>query len=440
MKRKILVSGVLLAQVSFAKAGAAVNSAEVIPVAIPDGCATCYLDGMQRGDRSLVELNPVELSLQLAQATPSLEFLSDALEVANTIADPQAKARVLSQIALKYAEIGQTERAEEILLQALAVANTLEDNAAQARILSEIAIARVEIGDEDAATGILSQAADIANEISDSAQKAGVLTELALAYDRLGVSAISAQLLEESQALAIAAEVPETPTLFPLEPTGWNGNVGIAASLSSGAVTTSIATLFAGIDRQWARQEWDAGISLSNNFDDSRVEPLDENQFQGQFDTEYRYHITARYQYFASSQVQRDELNNIDLRTNFFTGPGLNLWRGGPDQTLDMQLGLGVRYENSDIESDDFDFPVAQYRLRYKDIYFDVLNLTQFLTVETPLDDVEDYYIESTTTFGIPIIQGWSFNNSLLLRYAANPILDNPNLRVDVITGIQYDF
>ncbi len=89
---------------------------------------------------------------------------------------------------------------------------------------------------------------------------------------------------------------------------------------------------------------------------------------------------------------------------------------------------------------DDLDFPVAQYQMRYKDVYFDFLTLRQLLTFELPFDDFEDYYMESSTTLGIPIIQGWSFNNSLILRYASNPSLDNPNFRVDFVTGIEYQF
>ncbi len=437
MKYKILVAVVLLAQFSIAKAVKAANPAEALPIAAPNACQTCHLDAI---DRPISEFQPGQLTLQLAQTTPSLDFLSDALDVANTLEDTASKARVFSQIALKYAELDRRDRAEEILSEAVAVADTIEDNTVKARVLGELAIATAEIGNEQAAADLLDRALEVAGELSDSAEKAGLFSELALYYDRLGASDVSAQLLSQSQDIAIAAATPEPEVSFPLEPTGWDGNIGLAATLSSGATTTSVATLSAGVERQWPTDELTAAVSLTNNFDDSRDETTGKSQFQGTLGGQYIHHTSARYQYFVSSQVRRDELNNINLEASLFAGPGINLWRRGPDRTLDMQLGLGVRYENSDIEEDDFDAPVAQYRIRYEDIYFNVLDFGQSLAIELPVTNAGDYNVESTTTFGIPLIRGWSFSNSLVIRYAAEPIADNPNLRFDVLTGIQYDF
>jgi putative salt-induced outer membrane protein YdiY len=440
LKPKILVAVVLLAQLSIAKAVKAIPPAEAPPIATSNVCKTCYPNAIPTGDRPVSEFQPSQLTLQLAQTTPSLDFLSDALEVANTLEDSAAKARVLSQIALKYAELDRSDRAEEILSEAITIADTIEDNTVKARILSELAIATAEIGNEQAATDLLDRALEVAGGLSDSPQKAGLFSELALSYDRLGVSDVSAQLLSQSQEIAIAAATPATEVSFPLEPTGWTGNVGLAATLSSGATTTSVATLSGAIERQWPTDELAAAVSLTNNFDDSRDETTGKSQFQGVLNTNYVHHTNARFQYFVNSQVRRDEFNDINLETSLFAGPGINLWRRGSDRSLDMQLGLGVRYENSNIEEDDFDAPVAQYRIRYEDIYFDVLDFGQLLTVELPLANAGDYQVESTTTFGIPLVRGWSFNNSLVVRYAAEPIADNPNLRFDVLTGIQYDF
>lgn len=383
-------------------------------------------------------------SINIAQgsdrATPDSDFLLEALEVADRIEDPLGKATVLSEIALQYAAIGETQRADEILSAAAAIADTLEDTADKARLLSAIALNYAAIDRTQRATDLLSAASDLANSIEDAQIQASLLTEIALKYDRLGLSDRSFELLSQGREVATRSQIAQSDALFPFEPTGWEGSVGISASLFSGAKTTSLATLEAGIERQWPTDEFDARLSLNNDYDDSRVLPENDNQFQGQIQGEYRHHFTARYQYFISSLLRRDEVDNINVRTNLYTGPGLNIWRAGPEQTLDMQLGLGVRFEDSNRRDEDLDVPVTQYRLRYKDIYFDLLRLRQFFTFELPFADWGDYYIESSTNLRIPIIQGWSFSNSLILRYSGRPTLENPNLRVDLSTGIEYEF
>jgi hypothetical protein len=236
------------------------------------------------------------------------------------------------------------------------------------------------------------------------------------------------------------SQIPEEPQLFPFQPIPWTGRVGLSSNFFSGNKTTSIAAFSFGLERKWPTNEFDLGLNLTNDFDDSRVDPQADNQFKGSLDAEYRHHATARWQYFINSGVRRDELDNINVRSSIYTGPGINLWRAPNSRTFDMQLGLGVRFEESNRRSNDFDAPVAQYRLRYKDVFFDSLRLRQFLTFELPVADTADYYIESTTGLALPITGGWSFTNFLRLRYAGRPTRGNTNLQVDLKTGLEYQF
>ncbi|MCT7982275.1 DUF481 domain-containing protein [Laspinema sp. A4] len=370
----------------------------------------------------------------------NLQILEEALELVNTLEEPEAKARLLTEIALKFAGISQEERAQLLLADALIAANEIEADSLQVQAKTAIARAYFDLGQAETAADLLSDALATTNRLDDPGVKTSLLAEIALTYNAIAESDRSLEILSQSRDITLGNQSAESAALFPFEPTGWEGQLGLGASFFSGDKITSETSLNFALERQWPTDEVNFQISFTNDYDNSRVSPEKDNQIQAQIDTEYRHHATERYQYFISSLVRRDETDGIDIRTNLYTGPGINIWRAGPDRSFDMQLGVGIRYEDSNRRQDDLDVPVAQYRMRYKDVYFDFLTLRQFLTFELPFDDFEDYYIESSTTLGIPIVQGWSFNNNLILRYANNPSLDNPNLRVDFVTGIEYQF
>lgn len=370
----------------------------------------------------------------------SLEILEEALEVVKSLEESEAKARLLTEIALKYGLIAQEERAQMLLADALIAANDIETDSVRVRAKTAIARAYFQLGQAEIAADLLSDALATANRLDDPGVKSSLLAEIALTYDTLGFGDRSLAILSENRDIARDRRSAESTPLFPFETTGWEGQVGLGAAFFSGDKITSETTFNFALERQWPTDEVDFRVSFTNDYDDSRVPPEDNHQIKGQIDAEYRHHATERYQYFISSLVRRDEPDGIDVRTNLYTGPGINIWRAGPDRSFDMQFGLGIRYEDSNRRRDDLDFPVAQYRMRYKDVYFDFLTLRQFFTFELPFDDWDDYYIESSTTLKIPIIQRWSFNNNLILRYASNPSLDNPNLRVNFVTGIEYQF
>lgn len=377
--------------------------------------------------------------LNIAPENPprTAEILGEALEAAKNIEDGETKATFLSEIAERYSQIGRVEIALDVLSQGLEIAETIEDAEGKARVLISIAFKYASWEQISLANEVFAQAIEAADSIEDAKKKAALLTEIALKYADIGQYELSSQLLSASQDLIVAASAP--PVLFPFEPTPWKGSLGFNLNLSSERNTTSVGSLTARLERVWPRNEFDAALSFTNDFDSTRVED-DESRFIGNLRTEYRHHFNANWQYFISNLVRRDDSDGIDIRTNLYTGPGVNIWRAGPDRSFDMQLGLGIRYEESNRRTDDLDFPVLQYRVRYKNILFENLKLRQFFTFEFPVGELEDYYIESSTTLSVPLSQGWSFDNSLNLRYSAIQTLDNPNFRVKLQTGIRYEF
>ncbi|GAB4299250.1 MAG: hypothetical protein Fur0025_38100 [Oscillatoriaceae cyanobacterium] len=419
-----------------------VSAQEPQPAAkFPSLCGDCVL---QDNSGDLLEVNQAEnrvVDLSQIPAPEAVEILSRSLQLADTITNPHQKARLLAQIASQYGQIGQTMPALEILARAVEVANQIDNSLDKAEIFSQIAQQYYRLGDRAQAANLFAATVEAANRIEDAAMRGSWLAEIALKYAEMGEYNAAETLLSQSEeAITTAAAPPPPPVLFPFQPIPWTGTIGLGSYFFSGSKTTSIITLDADIERKWPRDQIDIGLRITNDFDDSRQEPNKELEFEGRFETEYRHHMTSRWQYFVNYAARRDTLEDMNVRTSFYTGPGMNLWRAPNSRTLDMQLGLGARYEDSSTRNNDFDVPVAQFRLRYKDIYFKNLKLRQFFTLEIPLNDTSDYYIESNTGLSIPITNGWSFNNAVRFRYSAIPTLDNPNVRVNWQTGIEYEF
>lgn len=447
LRLRNLAAVALLAPLGLAEPVRAQNPQPVLQFQSGNPCPECGLDKGTNAPRLVGDLDAIDTDVTgQGQGQTSDRLLRQAEDIADTVADESAKARLLSEIALKYAFLGEFARSADILLQALEVVNSIPDPRQKAMLLGDIAAQYARLGQSAEASELLSQAVEVASAIEDGSVRASLLTEIALKYTNLGLSERSEQLLSQSQQaisespVAIAPEVEENPPLFPFQPVPWSGNIGFLGRLFSGNKTTSVLTLSSVIERKWPRDQIDISLSATNDFDDSRSSPNQDNEFKGRFQAEYRHHLNARWQYFANTAARRDTLDDIDIRTSFYTGPGLNIWRSGQSQSFDMQLGLGVRFENSNRRSNDVDFPVAQYRIRYKDLYFGNVKFRNFYSLEVPFTDLEDYYMELTSTLAIPIAGGWSFRNSLKVQYAAQPTRGNPNVQVDVGTGVEYQF
>ena len=105
-----------------------------------------------------------------------------------------------------------------------------------------------------------------------------------------------------------------------------------------------------------------------------------------------------------------------------------------------MQVGLGVRYDDAADQDSEVDFPVAEYKLTYNDIFFANLTFNQLFSFQLSLENANDYIAELGTIISLPISERWSFNNGLQFIYESEPAGDTTNARVNLDTGIKYEF
>jgi len=146
---------------------------------------------------TLDEFKKLETPLtQLAEAEQ--QRLSCAMLVAKTIEDIPTKTKSLTEIAVKYASIGQKKRADQILFKALELAKTIEKAPKRIESLSEIAVKHSEIGQKEKANQILSQAFQIVpNEPKEIHNPYTILFELAVKYAKIGQLDIALEMAEK---------------------------------------------------------------------------------------------------------------------------------------------------------------------------------------------------------------------------------------------------
>ncbi|MGJ3253065.1 MAG: DUF481 domain-containing protein [Elainellaceae cyanobacterium] len=388
-------------------------------------------------DRARLLLDVARQYAALGLDDSATDLLSQILELALTLDTSQAKSSLLLALSHQHGDLGQAVIALEVADFAYDVALDIENSQSRAIALIDVAARYADLLEPARSANALNQATAAADRLQDRDEQAALLADLALQYADLGQYDRSSQLLARSQqAIAAARETDENST--PLDPRPWDGNIGLAGNVFSGERTRGVFTLLAGAERRWARDAFNVGVRVAYDFDEGRTD--DETNISGQFTIEERHYFSTRWQYFVNSQVASDNFENLNLRATLTTGLGINLWRASSDERLDLQLGVGARYENFRDDGDDFNPISANVGLDYQDILLNDLRLNQTFSVGVPLDDAADYLIQSQTNLRIPIADNWSFDNLVRLTFSGEPGPDNPNLIFNLQTGIRYDF
>ncbi|MGK7923691.1 MAG: DUF481 domain-containing protein [Spirulina sp.] len=411
---------------------------------------------------------------------PEDSDLLQALEVANALDDPLGQATLLSDIAQQYAELGQANIAADILSRAFEVAKTIEDAPAKNRITDAIVRQYLEIGQPSSALAIVasldnapvkiplmgalaqyytqlgqpSRAADIlsdsltlADTVDDASLKARLLATIALEYNRLGQPESVDRLLSQSQ--TILARVARG---FPFQSQPLSGNFGYNFSASFFDTSTAVASFDLQLQQQWEIDDIHLVSNFSLDFDNDRS--VNQLRPGGLMFANYRHHFSRKWHYFTDLTAQLNQgffsASTEDEDTVFtggiVMGGGVNLWRGkSPQQFLDLQMGVGVRYDFDDIVSEDVFVsrtdPVLWMALWSRNLPLGATEIDQILAFSPSLTNANNFEVLSRTKFSIPLTENLSFVNTLQLRYRNEPILEsNPNWNILFSTGFGYDF
>ncbi|MGK7947009.1 MAG: DUF481 domain-containing protein, partial [Microcystaceae cyanobacterium] len=199
-------------------------------------------------------------------------------------------------------------------------------------------------------------------------------------------------------------------------------------------------TLAIDASKQWTRDQLDVYFKFLNSYDDSR-ETNDENRITFDVITQYKYYYVERQYLFGNLSYVQDDFSGNEKRFSYFTGLGFNVWQKPSDaRSLTMQIGLGDLVRNSNIRNANANFPVAQYAVIYRNLFFTDWKFRQSFILEVPISNTANYFADSQTVLTIPAINNWSIFGNLHFKYLGIPQVDAPNLSTSFTAGLEYEF
>lgn len=376
------------------------------------------------------------------------QLLQQALTIADTIKDPYDRATILNDIALQYANLGKKEQGIAILSQSLEAAKKIADTSVKVTVMLGIAQNYFELEQITTANEILSESIELANSVEDKSLKSRLLTKIALKHAEIGQDEQTAILLSQSQELIEQATEPVTT--FPFQPAPMEGSFSFGGALESFATTTYTVFANTNLYKQWAVDDIDLEADLFLSFDSGRT--INNYRPGGILLSFYRHHFNPQWNFFTDILITGNlnifaaatDDEDLDYVVGIATGIGLNLWRKEQRQFVDLQLGVGARYEYADI---DFQLlrngtePTLNLNLWAKGFQLWTAKVDRLFGVTLLFDDFEDFFLLSRTKFSFPLGEKWSFDNTLWLRYRNQKLLEtNPNLQVFFTTGIGFKF
>ena len=376
------------------------------------------------------------------------KLLQQALTIADTIKDPYDRATILKDIALQYANLGEKEQGTAILGQSLEVAKKIADTSVKVTVMLGIAQNYFELEQITTANEILSESIELANSVEDKSLKSRLLTKIALKYAEIGQDEQTAILLSQSQKLI--EQAAELVTAFPFQPAPVGGSLSFGGTFDF--FETTVYTLVANTNlyKQWAVDDIDLETSFFLSFDSGRT--INNYRPGGVSINYYRHHFNPQWNFFTgifltgnlnifASATDDEDLSYIAANA---TGIGLNLWRGKQRQFVDLQLGVGARYEYADI---DFEVlrsrtePTLNLNLWARGLQLWTANVEQLFFATFSFNDFEDYFLLSRTKLSLPLGEKWSLDNTIWLRYRNQTLREiNPNLEFFFTTGIGFKF
>jgi tetratricopeptide (TPR) repeat protein len=136
--------------------------------------------------------------------TVQLKWLEIALKAAQQLGNRSWEARVLRNLGVAYAKLGENRSAIEFYEQDLAIAREIGDRREEGRAIGNLGLAYANLGETHPAIKLYDQGLAIAREIGDQRGEGSAIGSLGLAYANLGETPRAIALYE--QQLAIARE------------------------------------------------------------------------------------------------------------------------------------------------------------------------------------------------------------------------------------------
>ncbi|MAG54683.1 MAG: hypothetical protein CMJ83_00165 [Planctomycetes bacterium] len=243
-----------------------------------------------------------------------------------------------------------------------------------------------------------------------------------------------AESVARSDAVVEKAEDQEKKGI--LEEKDWNGRIALLGTLRTGNVDSSLFQLTVGINRQWRADRLATHAAFA--YGQTEGETTATNAEAG---VKWDHFYDADFYSYARTDLEFDDIKQLDLRAILGIGVGLNLWRGEKDhQSFDVEGGIDGIYEDFQTSEDtEFD-PAGRIAFTYKNRFFEDLLFTEEFQVLFPIPDASDFIMNSKTTLSVAISDNWQLKNILEIEYQGDPPNAVKNLDLKLLLGLEYKF
>jgi putative salt-induced outer membrane protein YdiY len=167
----------------------------------------------------------------------------------------------------------------------------------------------------------------------------------------------------------------------------------------------------------------------------------DTNQVFGE--SKLKVFQTDRRYLFGLTNMEYDEMENLDLRAQAFAGPGYDFIKNERTRLVG-EIGAGLTGEFFDEEDDGSDETVEAglwLNAEWTQKIFENAEFYQGLTVYPSLGKFGDYRLRSESTVKTPLGRQWAIKMSLIDDYDSDPESENVKKNdLRFISSMEYNF
>jgi len=218
----------------------------------------------------------------------------------------------------------------------------------------------------------------------------------------------------------------------------WSGSLSLGTQLRRGNTDSSDARFDAIAIRKAPREE--LSLRFYSDYGETDGE-TDTNEIFGE--VKLKVFRTDRFYLFGLTNMEYDEMENLDLRAQVFGGPGYIFIKTDKTNLLG-EIGAGLTGEFFDEEEgDDEENLEASLRLNaeWRQKLFDNAEFFQGLILYPSLSEFGDYRLRSESTLVTPLSEQWAIKLSLVDDYDSSPEnKDTKKNDLRFVSSIQYTY
>ncbi len=261
--------------------------------------------------------------------------------------------------------------------------------------------------------------------------------EIAVSSETLGrIRLPRAQLQGYDAREVVSLEEERQPEEPEHEAAVWSGSFSVGGQLQRGNTDTADLHVEAKAKRTAARDE--LHLRFYSDYGETDGE-TDSNKVFGQAKLKVFY--AERRYVFGLTDMEYDEMENLDLRAQVFGGLG-RIFIDEERSNLLGEVGTGLTGEFFDDEGDEETLEASLwFNVEYRRSLFESLEFYQALTLQPSLGDIGDFRLRSESTLTAPLGNNWAIKFSLIDDYDSAPEAEDTEKNdLRLISSAEYTF